>query len=133
MNLEQLILGVLLRQARTEAGLRQVDVARKLGRPPSLVSEYERGTHPLGLPELRHLCEIIGIPLLDFMERVEAAFNAKDLPPKEKCAAGSPGRKAVNVDAYGRPAGGKDRLSTGPSASCGNAQQAGREGSGCDR
>ena len=50
----------LLRTIRQEAGLRQVDVAQRLGRPQSFVSKYESGQRRLDLVELRAICGALG-------------------------------------------------------------------------
>ncbi len=41
----------VLLQARHDAGLTQVTLARKLGRPKSFVSKFERGEHGLDVTE----------------------------------------------------------------------------------
>jgi len=61
----------LLRQVRLEAGLRQVDVAAKLGVPQSYVSNYESGERRLDILELREVCEVLGITLPVFIKRLE--------------------------------------------------------------
>lgn len=65
------LLWSLLRQVRLEAGLRQVDVAAKLGVPQSFVSNYESGERRLDILELRDLCEVLGITLPIFVQRLE--------------------------------------------------------------
>jgi transcriptional regulator with XRE-family HTH domain len=67
------VLLALLRQVRLEAGLRQADVAAKLGKPQSFVSNYESGERRLDLLELQGLCEVLGIGLVDFTKRYEVA------------------------------------------------------------
>jgi transcriptional regulator with XRE-family HTH domain len=52
----------LLRAYRERKGLRQVDVARALGRPQSYVSTYESGQKNLDFVEVWRICEAIGIP-----------------------------------------------------------------------
>lgn len=61
----------LLRQLRTEAGLRQIDLAKKLHQPQSFVSKYESGERRLDLLELSAVCKACGISLADFIERFE--------------------------------------------------------------
>jgi transcriptional regulator with XRE-family HTH domain len=65
----------LLRQARLDAGLRQVDVAAKLGVAQSYVSNYEKGERRLDILELRDVCEIVGITLPAFVERLEGKLR----------------------------------------------------------
>jgi transcriptional regulator with XRE-family HTH domain len=61
----------LLRQLRTKAGLRQIDMAKALGKPQAFVSYYESGTRRLDLLELRQICGILGIPLIQFVKKFE--------------------------------------------------------------
>ena len=61
----------LLRQLRTDAGLRQVDMAKALGKPQAFVSFYETGARRLDLLELRQICGILGIPLIQFVKKFE--------------------------------------------------------------
>lgn len=61
----------LLRQIRHEAGLRQVDLAEKLGEPQSFISKYESGERRLDLLEVRFICQAMGITLTQFVERLE--------------------------------------------------------------
>lgn len=61
----------LLRQMRNDAGLRQADLAQKLGEPQSFVSRYESGERRLDVLELRHICSVLGVSLSDFIKRLE--------------------------------------------------------------
>lgn len=61
----------LLRQIRSEAGLRQIDLAQRLGEHQSFVSKYENGERRLDLLELRAVCNAVGISLQDFVQRLE--------------------------------------------------------------
>ena len=65
----------LLRQARTEAGLRQADLAARLNRPQSFVSKYESGERQLDVVELWEICSAVGIPFSDFARRFEDAVR----------------------------------------------------------
>ena len=61
----------LLRELRVNAGIRQVDMARALGKPQAFVSYYESGARRLDLLELRQICGVLGIPMIDFVRRFE--------------------------------------------------------------
>jgi len=61
----------LLREIRSDAGLRQVDLADKLGQPQPYVSRYESGERRLDILELREVCEAVGITLDEFAARLE--------------------------------------------------------------
>jgi len=69
------VLLVLLREVRRQAGLRQVDVAKLLGKPQSFVSNYESGERRLDVLELRKVCEVTGVDLGQFVRRLEAALR----------------------------------------------------------
>ena len=56
-----------LRAARETAGLTQVEVARRLGRPQSYVSKSESGERRLDVVELLELAEVLGRPLTYFV------------------------------------------------------------------
>lgn len=72
---EQRKLQELLRQVRLGAGLRQQDLAKKLAQPQSFVSKYESGERRLDLLELRQICAAVGVPLREFVERLENALQ----------------------------------------------------------
>ena len=61
----------VLREARTDAGLTQEEVALRLGFPQSFVSKYETGERRLNLGELRDICEVLGVSLLDVVRKIE--------------------------------------------------------------
>jgi len=47
-----------LRKARQEAGLRQVDVAKKLGRPQSYISRVESGEYRVDVLEITKFAKL---------------------------------------------------------------------------
>ncbi len=69
---EHLVLLRLLRQYRTESEMTQGQFAKALNRPQSFVSDMERGSRRIDLIQLRDICEVLGISLLDFITRFEA-------------------------------------------------------------
>ena len=62
----------LLRRARTEAGLTQVELAKKLRRPQSYVSKYERGDRRLGVIEFLEIARVIGFDLHELLRELES-------------------------------------------------------------
>jgi transcriptional regulator with XRE-family HTH domain len=68
---EESVLRTLLSNLRSEANLRQVDLADRLGKPQSFVSKYESGERRLDLIELREICLVLEISLTDFVKRFE--------------------------------------------------------------
>jgi transcriptional regulator with XRE-family HTH domain len=64
-------LNAILREARLQAGLTQVQVAERLHRPQSYVSKYERGELRLDILELREVCEALGITLTAFARKLD--------------------------------------------------------------
>lgn len=73
----QEVLQFLLRQIRLEANLRQIDLAQQLRQPQSFVSKYESGERRLDILELRKICEITGISLNEFAQRLERLLKSK--------------------------------------------------------
>lgn len=74
---EQAILQTLLRQIRQEAGLRQQDLATRIGELQSFVSKYESGERRLDVLELRQICRALGLPLSSFVQRLEDLLSSK--------------------------------------------------------
>ena len=58
-------------EAREDAGLTQVDVARKLGRPQSFVSKYERGERRLDLVEFLEVAGALRMNPVSFLRRLQ--------------------------------------------------------------
>jgi hypothetical protein len=56
-----------IKAARLEAGLTQVEVARRLKKPQSFVSKFETGERRIDPVELRHLAEFYGKSINDFV------------------------------------------------------------------
>lgn len=61
----------LLRAARESSGITQVDLAKRLKVTQSFVSKIERGDRRLDIVQLRSLCKIFGVSLLDFVKQLE--------------------------------------------------------------
>jgi transcriptional regulator with XRE-family HTH domain len=65
-----------LRAARKRAGVTQVELAARLGETQSFVSKCERGERRIDVLELRTFCEVMGISLSTFVERLERRLTA---------------------------------------------------------
>ena len=65
----------MLKQLRKDAGLRPVDVANALGKPQAFVSYYESGARRVDLLELRQVCSVLGMSMVDFVEQFEKALK----------------------------------------------------------
>ena len=61
----------LIITARKEADLKQVDLAKKLKRPQSFVSKYERGERRLDIVEFLEVSKAIGINPLKIIKELE--------------------------------------------------------------
>ncbi len=68
MVIRQRIIGALVRQARTEAGRTQDELANSLGIPTSQVSNYEYGKASIPVLELEALTEYLNVSLGYFMD-----------------------------------------------------------------
>ena len=66
------VLLTLLREIRIEAGMRQEDLAKAIGRRQAYVSKYELGERRLDLLELAAVCDAVGLTLPAFAKRFES-------------------------------------------------------------
>lgn len=73
MDQRRLRLQRLLREIRVEAGLKQADVAERIGSDQSFVSRYERGERRLDLVELEAICTACKMKLEEFARRYSAS------------------------------------------------------------
>lgn len=67
----------VLRDARKQAGLTQVDLANALGETQSFVSKCERGERRIDVVELRAFCAAFGWPLKQFIAALERALQSR--------------------------------------------------------
>jgi transcriptional regulator with XRE-family HTH domain len=67
--LRQKMIGVLLRQARLEAGKTQKECAETLGVSTDTISKYEYGRKPIPLAQFELLASFLGVPLFHFLDR----------------------------------------------------------------
>lgn len=71
---------LLLVEARNSAGVTQIELARKLARPQSFVSKYERGERRLDVIEFLEVARAIGIDPPHFIRKLQGTANAKRRP-----------------------------------------------------
>lgn len=71
------VVGEVLRALRQEAGLTQVGVAERLGRPQSFVSKYEAGERRLDLLQLMDVARAVESHVTEIVKRLEAARHAR--------------------------------------------------------
>ena len=77
-------LRVLLREARQEAGLTQMQLAERLDILQAVVSNVERGERRLDLVELCEYCDALGIELSEFVTKFQQACSKKKRLPQEE-------------------------------------------------
>jgi ribosome-binding protein aMBF1 (putative translation factor) len=65
----------VLRDAREQAALTQVQLARKIGETQTFVSKCERGERRIDVVELRTFCQAIGLELKVFVTMLEKALR----------------------------------------------------------
>lgn len=64
-----------LRVARNAAGLRQADVAERLGRTPSAIAHMERGTLNPPMTTIAEIAEVLGVATSDLLAEPEAVAS----------------------------------------------------------
>jgi len=69
------VLRGLLRDLRLTAGLRQIDLAERLGVKQSFVSKYESGERRLDVLELRRVCKSLNTTLAAFAAKLESTLG----------------------------------------------------------
>jgi transcriptional regulator with XRE-family HTH domain len=69
---ENSVLRDILRDARVQAGLTQVDVSKAIGKSQTFLSDVERGVRRLDVIELWELCQALGVDLSGFIAQFEA-------------------------------------------------------------
>lgn len=93
----QRVIGYRLTLARADAGLTQPQVAARLGRPRSFVSDVERGQRGIQLGEIRRLLEIYAAEAPGAVPTFEAIVNPTITSDEEWVARGE------NAPARGNP------------------------------
>ncbi len=68
-------LATLLRGLRVRAGLRQVDVAKRVGESQSYVSKYEAAEQRLDLVELERISRALGVELCHLVRMYEGSID----------------------------------------------------------
>lgn len=74
---EYAVLLRLLIEKRANAGLTQVDLAKKLKSTQSFVSKIERGERRLDIIQLRTICGLLNVSLSDFVSDLEHELAAR--------------------------------------------------------
>jgi transcriptional regulator with XRE-family HTH domain len=74
LKLEETLRALLI-SLRSEARLRQIDLAKRLGKPQSFVSKYENGERRLDLTEVYSVCKALNISFVTFAERLEKTLK----------------------------------------------------------
>lgn len=64
-----------LKQVRVDAGITQEQLAKKLKATQSFLSKVERGERRLDVIELRQWSRALGLPLSDFVTKMEKYFK----------------------------------------------------------
>ena len=65
----------MLKKARQDAGLAQIQLAQKIGETQTFVSKCERGERRIDVVELRTFCRAFGMSLSEFVIALERAIT----------------------------------------------------------
>lgn len=74
----------LLVTAREGAGLTQVQIAEKLGKPQSFISKYERGERRIDFSEFVELADVLSIDITAFVNAYRSALIVMPKHKKQK-------------------------------------------------
>ncbi len=77
---ELAVLGQVLAATRERAGLKQTELAVKLGVPPSYLSKVENGTRRLDVIELVHIAEAMGVDPREIVGDLQQELRKKQQP-----------------------------------------------------
>jgi len=69
------ILGEVMARVRDAAGVKQADLAARLGMPASYLSKIENGTRRLDVIELVQIAEALGVEADEIVRQVTAALR----------------------------------------------------------
>lgn len=108
--------GALLRQARKQAGLSQVELAARAGVTQSVISAYESGQRQPSLPALARLLDAAGFELTLGLQRPPARLRRLSGPVgrrvrrhRRDLVAAAVARGVTNLRVFGSVARGEDR------------------------
>jgi len=82
MTIRRKIIGVLLRQARLDAGKSQKQCAEVLSCSAERISQCERGQRGIPLPELEALADFLDVPITHFLDEQTTSLSRE--APKER-------------------------------------------------
>jgi DNA-binding XRE family transcriptional regulator len=85
------VLRALLKELRVAKGMRQVDLATRLGVPQSMVSRYEAGDRRLDMVDVRRICCALGTDLPTFVDRYEQRLKTAGRRPRSAPSRASKG------------------------------------------
>ena len=77
LSAELRVLGEVLTLARERAGIKQADLAARLGMPASYLSKIENGTRRLDVIELIRIAEAMGVEADEIVRQVTGALRAQ--------------------------------------------------------
>ena len=66
----------MLNQLRDKSGIRQIDLAEKLGVHQSFISKFESGERRLDLVELSQICKSLDKDLVEFVSEYQTKCQA---------------------------------------------------------
>lgn len=61
--------GLNIKRIRTELGVTQVELAKRIGSTQSQIGKYERGEQDMGMNRLFQIAEALGISAVDLLQQ----------------------------------------------------------------
>ncbi|MGH8085299.1 MAG: helix-turn-helix domain-containing protein [Lysobacter sp.] len=81
---EYLALLAMVRKQRTACGMTQTALSEALARPQPYISTIETGVRRLDVVELREICQVLGVSIVDLIGDWDAEIRSRARRPQRK-------------------------------------------------
>lgn len=80
-NADDIIIGSLIRKHRLECGVNQTVLAKVIGVPQTIVSRIELGERRLTVAELRLICGLLDVSMVEFVAEYQQLLRSDGYKP----------------------------------------------------
>lgn len=75
MNVDPVLLGQRIRQARERIGLAQEEFAARISKDQRAISEYEHGKRRIAVTDLPLIAQVLDVPIMYFFEDIASPHD----------------------------------------------------------